>query len=421
MTAKLHHADLYGPRQSKYDALTSSSMETIDWQDLAPNAPHYLFMPQEQAFRQEYEAGWAVNEIFPINSIGIVTARDTLTIHFTEQDLKKTTEDFANLPVEVARTKYNLGEDARDWKVELAQRDLNLSNGQTAPILYRPYDIRQTYYTGVSRGFQCMPRGEVMRHMVAGTNIGLVTTRGTKDDWDCSVCNTLMGHKSLAAYDVNYLFPLWRYPTEQEAALGMEREANIAPAFIAELAGKIGETPAPEDIFHYAYAVFHAPTYRTRYAAFLKTDFPRLPLPPDADTFRALAALGAKLTALHLLEAPELRQHGIGYRGGGGHVVKNMREADRYVPPTPGGATGRVRLNETEHFDNVPPDAWAFQVGGYRPAAKWLDDRKDRALTEDDITHYRRMLAAMRDTAALLPAVDAAFLPLLAAAPADTA
>ena len=36
--------------------------------------------------------------------------------------------------------------------------------------------------------------------------------------------------------------------------------------------------------FHYAYAVFHAPTYRSRYAAFLKTDFPRLPLPPDAET-----------------------------------------------------------------------------------------------------------------------------------------
>jgi len=82
-----------------------------------------------------------------------------------------------------------------------------------------------------------------------------------------------------------------------------------------------------------------------------------------------------------------------------------------------GGAPGRVRLNDTEYFDNVPPEAWSFQVGGYRPAAKWLDDRNGRALTEDDIEHYRRMIAAMRETVALLPEVDAAFQAIIAATP----
>lgn len=164
----------------------------------------------------------------------------------------------------------------------------------------------------------------------------------------------------------------------------------------------------------YAYAVFHAPTYRTRYAAFLKTDFPRLPLPPDAETFHALAALGAKLTALHLLEAPELNAHGIGFPEPGSHMVKKMKTAARYVPPAPDGAPGRVKLNDAEYFENVPPEAWEFRVGGYQPAAKWLEDRAERALTEDDITHYRRMIAAMRETAALLPEVDAAFSVLLA-------
>ena len=174
----------------------------------------------------------------------------------------------------------------------------------------------------------------------------------------------------------------------------------------------LGETPTPEDIFHYAYAVFHAPTYRSRYAAFLKTDFPRLPLPPDAATFHALAALGEKLVALHLLEDPGLAKHGIDFPIGGDHVVKKMRGADRYAPPA-GDTPGRVRLNDAEYFENVPQEAWEFRVGGYQPAAKWLDDRAGRALTEEDITHYRRMIAAMRETAALLPQVDAAFLPLL--------
>ncbi len=216
----------------------------------------------------------------------------------------------------------------------------------------------------------------------------------------------------------NHIFPLWRYPTEQEAALGMEREANLSPKFVAEVKEHIGDTPTPEDIFHYAYAVFHAPTYRTRYAAFLKTDFPRLPLPPDADTFQALAALGAKLAALHLLEDPGLQQHGIAFPVGGSHEVKKMRVADRYNPPAPNnggaGSVGRVRLNDDEYFDNVPPEAWEFRVGGYQPAFKWLDDRAGRALTAEDITHYRRMMAALRETAALLPLVDVAFGRILA-------
>ena len=175
-------------------------------------------------------------------------------------------------------------------------------------------------------------------------NVGLGVTKGieTQDGFQhIFVSGTPFAHHAVSIKEVNYLFPLWLYPTEQEAALGIKREANLNPAFVAEVKNRIGETPAPEDIFYYAYAVFHAPTYRTRYAAFLKTDFPRLPLPPDAETFRALASLGEKLVALHLLDDPALQKSGITYPVAGSHEVKKMRVADRYVgPPAPnnGGA-----------------------------------------------------------------------------------
>ena len=42
-----------------------------------------------------------------------------------------------------------------------------------------------------------------MSHMLAGENLGLITTRMTKDEWDCSAAGQIMGHKSLAAYDSN--------------------------------------------------------------------------------------------------------------------------------------------------------------------------------------------------------------------------
>jgi hypothetical protein len=93
-----------------------------------------------------------------------------------------------------------------------------------------------------------------------------------------------------------------------------------------------------------------------------------------------------------------------------------MKPDARYLPPTADGSKpGRVRLNATEYFDNVPPEAWNFRVGGYLPAQKWLDDRVGRNLTEDDITHYRRVIAALRETAALLTAADYAFRAVLPA------
>jgi predicted helicase len=110
------------------------------------------------------------------------------------------------------------------------------------------------------------------------------------------------------------LFPLYLYPTEDtrkqkslfESPVWQADEANggrvpnLDPAFVKEMAEKLGlvfqpsltgfdeKFFTPEDIFHYIYAIFHSPTYRIRYAEFLKIDFPRVPLTSDAGLFRAL-------------------------------------------------------------------------------------------------------------------------------------
>ncbi len=147
----------------------------LEWTELNPSTPFYLFIPQDEVLREEYEKGWLVTEIFPVNSVGITTARDRLTIQPTEAAIWKTVQDFAALPVEEARQKYRLGTDARDWKVALAQQDVEdsgLSQDHIVPIAYRPFDTRYTYYTGHSRGFHCRPRRKVMHHMLAGANLG---------------------------------------------------------------------------------------------------------------------------------------------------------------------------------------------------------------------------------------------------------
>ena len=63
---------------------------------------------------------------------------------------------------------------------------------------------------------------------------------------------------------------------------------------------------------------------------------------------------------------------------------------------------GRVYINSTQYFDNVPETAWNFYIGGYQPAQKWLKDRKDRILTSDDIMHYKAIIAALVETQRLM-------------------
>ena len=88
--------------------------------------------------------------------------------------------EFIGCDPEEARARYQLGEDRKDgWKVTAAQQDLqSVSNLESSiiPILYRPFDVQFTCYTGKS-GFIVRPRQDMMPHMRDGKNLGLIVCR----------------------------------------------------------------------------------------------------------------------------------------------------------------------------------------------------------------------------------------------------
>jgi len=105
-------------------------------------------------------------DVFPINSTGIVTARDGFTIQESPDAVNEVIDDFLSLTDEQAREKYNLGQDVRDWSVAGARKDLKTSKRNIVPISYRPFDVRYTNYTGITKGFHCMPRNNVMQNFI---------------------------------------------------------------------------------------------------------------------------------------------------------------------------------------------------------------------------------------------------------------
>ncbi len=187
------------------------------------------------------------------------------------------------------------------------------------------------------------------------------------------------------------------------------RRPNLNPAFVQEFSEKLGlqfiedgqgdlaQTFGPEDIFNYAYAVFHSPTYRTRYAEFLKIDFPRLPLTSDKKLFKLLAEKGAELVTLHLMESPALNNLITGYPVTGSNEVEKVTYDEK---------TQRVYINKEQYFQGVPPGVWDFHIGGYQVCHKWLKDRKGRVLSKGDIAHYQKIVVALAETIRLMKEID---------------
>ena len=101
--AKIFHAHLHGDRDTKYDRLMESDISNTAWSEISPQTPFYLLIPQDTQLLKEYDQGWKITEIMPVNSVGIVTARDALTIHWTEEEIWQTVNDFASLERERAR------------------------------------------------------------------------------------------------------------------------------------------------------------------------------------------------------------------------------------------------------------------------------------------------------------------------------
>ncbi len=417
---QVFHYDLYGHRQSKYDFLWSNDLTQVGFEALSPTPSQYFFVAKDYGLQAEYDEGFSVNELFPINSVGIVTARDKFTIHHSPQELKTAIARFRAMDDETARDEFSLGNDVRDWKIALARKDLEKNvfgnnNGKAVPIHYRPFDVRYTYYTGNSKGFHCMPRGEVMRHFIKGKNVALITSRITKDSFSVLCTKHITAHKSATLYDISYVFPLYLYPDTKKQIFDNKqtREPNLDRNIVQTIADNLGlrfvpekendhKTFTPVDLLDYIYAVLHAPSYREKYKEFLKIDFPCVPYPTDKKQFHKLVKLGGELRALHLFESPTLNTLITGYNQPGDNFIIKLE----FQLTDPTNRLGKVHINDKQYFGGVPETAWNFPIGGYQPAQKWLKDRKGRKLDHNDITHYQKIIVALTETDRLMREID---------------
>lgn len=405
--AKIYHAHLWGSREDKYHYLQEHDVNTVEWTEIFPNSPFYLFVPQNTDCRAEYEQGWKITDIMPVNSTGVKTHRDHFVFDFDLSELRKRIEKFRDLSItdEEISNIYEI-QDTRDWKLSQKRRSLKSNKDWEkyfTQCLYRPFDWRAYYH---HEDVVELPRNEVMRNFLQTNNLGFITSRNVEIEriYDQVLCTSnLINNHTLCLKEVNYVFPLYLYPdldNPQGSLFASGKiEINISQKFINSIQQKLEYIPTPEAIFYYIYAIFHSPTYRQRYAEFLKIDFPRVPLTSNDKLFKDLGEKGEELVELHLMKSKKLNKLITKVGGDGDNAVTEVT----YKP-----TEQRVYINKIRYFEGIAPEVWEFKIGGYQVLDKWLKDRKkaNRSLSFDDVLHYQKVVVALKETMQLMTEID---------------
>jgi predicted helicase len=417
---QVFHYDLFGKRELKYDFLRDKSLSLVDFVKIPNKAPQYFMVQKDFDIEEEYEKGFSINALFPVNNVGIVTSRDSLVIDMQKEMLEKRIENFFTLEKSEIIKNYGVKEN-KSWKInEVKNKVKKIERNELHRVLYRPFENRWLYY---NEYFIERSRSELMRHFLQEDNVGLIIPKQVpeKENLGAFITKTIAGHKTCSAYNINNIFPLYLYfgTTSQQSTI--EKSEKRVPNLNSEVMKDVSKnislkfTPekentkdsfAPIDLLDYIYAILHSPTYREKYKEFLKIDFPRVPYPKDATKFWELVKLGGEIRELHLMESAKLEDSVASYpKSGSNEITRKLGKKDWELYDEKSGI-GRIWINDEQYFDKIPLIAWEFYIGGYQPAQKWLKDRQGRTLNLDDIRHYLKIIVALVETDRLMKEID---------------
>lgn len=426
-SGEILHQDFWGDRASKNERLWRGTLRDPSWEKLTPAPPRFDFVPRNGALRSSYEQGFQINRLMLATVTGIVTARDSLAVDFSDAELTKKLNSFRD-PSRSNETvrqqffghkksgKFPAG-DTRGWKLEAARKALAQRNlhADIQKIAYRPFDTRSIYYHPdmVDWG-----REAFFDRFPAVNNLFFVTVSKQLVAKPAAYyfCTTLMsvnGYIRSDSVSIDSIFPLYEDTSE---SLGSDSRVNFEPKLYAAICKTAGIDPANQagphgdfrvatgearpsevKVFDYIYGVLHSPIYREIFAEFLKIDFPRIPYPSSPEVFRHVSEKGEQLRRLHLMEPAAVGETPYPYHGEGDDVVASG------FPKFEGG---KVHINKDQYFADVPEIAWTFHIGGYQPAQKWLKDRRGRTLSWDDIGHYQKIVKILTETDRIMREIE---------------
>lgn len=412
--AAVHYKDIFGTRRQKLDFLSSHQLQDIDFETIYPEAPFFEFCPKIDNYnelKEQYEQGFKLDLLMPKKTQGLTTGNDKTLVLPDVTSLKMLIEDLISDKTDSILCEKYFFKDVE--KISNTRRALkNNLNRQRyiTKICYRPFDEKWTY---LHSDLVQRPRPLIQSSILGKENLMLcIGKQGTaigNNEWSLVWISALPTDKNVNPRGGAYLFPLLIF--EEGYA---NPTFNFAYDIIEKFEEKIGLKLQSEDserrenggflgrdVIDYIYAVLHSSRYRHKYHQFLQNDFPVIPYPNSAEYFFRISALGAQLRSLHLLENISSSEFITQYPVSQGSNLVTTRRYEAIDSDN-----GRVWINDTRYFNNVPLNAWKLLVSGYQPLDKWLKDRMGLTLSGDDIRHFQMMVVALTKTAELMVHID---------------
>jgi type I restriction-modification system DNA methylase subunit len=404
---KVYHADLWGKREDKYKWLNSHNVENCDYKEIHPKSPFYFFIPRNTDDIQYYLKWQKITDVFPLNGVGMTTARDKFVIDIDKNALLNRIRQFKNFEgSDDELHEYFQIRKKKGWDIRKAWdmlQDVENLEDFVFPVLYRPFDTRWIFYHN-SLVWRTVKR--VIYHMIKGENLGLIATRINRQisfGYMFLTSRVIDFHVLDSARDSTSLFPLYLYPSDEKNLLdhmdenSSNKKPNISKETFDKLEKAYGQKPTPEEIFYYIYAILYSNIYREKYAEFLKVDFPRIPFTKDFETFQEMAKFGKELAELHLLKSRELDNPIAKFQGNGDGFVEKVRYDEK---------NRMVYINNDDHFEGVEIEVWQYYIGGYQVCDKWLKSRKGRKLSLNDVETYCKVVTAIKKTIEIQKKID---------------
>lgn len=384
---KVFHSDFWGEREIKYNLCLSLDIFSLDCKLIKPSSPNYLFKDITTVNSDSYNDFYSCINMFAFNASGVKTHDDDNLIGFNHVDL-------------IGKIQHRF--------------QIKPNNEICRSYQYRPFDKRKIYYDT-----ELVKRArDNQNQFFKGANYCLMLLRQAaavgSDIFDSAFIVDTLVDTNLYRRGGPLAFPLYLYqkPTglfaDSTDPNFVSKAENFTKDFRTFINAKYNNTYTPEQILGYIYAVLHSPTYRSKYAEFLKIDFPRIPFIESAEGFEKLSQLGFTLVQMHLLK--QLPQGGNylkagAYRGDGNNIV-NKPLFSAYPPPHNQNGIGRLYINAKQYFDEVPEAVYNFHIGGYQVLDKYLKDRKTRTLTIDEIENIENAVKVLAFTIKQMEQID---------------
>lgn len=421
----LRYSDLWGERHAKYTHLLRASVSSEKWEDVVLSESGYRFIPTDSSLTREWDSFVDLYQVFGTGSqesdnhvrygAGFVTQQDEFAVASTREELRDRIKWFLGPAMTEATAREKFGFcTTNQWNYARARRELQNLDAMRAAVrcLYRPFDWR---YTILDRNVCTIVRERIQSQFLR-PNVALLTTRrATHLPWNHVFVTNMPAEYKVASHDRNTIvFPLWWLPPSEGALTSFKAEPvpNLNAAFVEFIDCAIASATTIETVFHYLYAVLHSPSYRERYGKLMTLDFARVPIPKKSSLVSSLAASGADLVSMHLLDAEYAHASwNVPKATGRSPLRRSMtkvggRGAPEIVAGYPKYKSGKVYVNPSCWFDVVPETVWVFHVGGYQVCQKWLKDRRGQVLSQEDIEHYYKIIAAIQETIRLMAEID---------------